>query len=291
MPRAIDFRQIQITHDPARRITHEVPRTPDFLPPLIGGALALAQQIIDALINGFHGWFDTGFSVDTLATMMNAVGAGLGELNHVGMRVAALEGQVVDAITNFAEAAGQALDPNKWLQVLTGTGGGAVTVGQQGYAVFQPVADTVNKVAMVINKTVATSDLQKVQAVFSVPAAMGAQAANTLLARVDAVDPTANHVFAKMTDTTATIGYVAGGVTTVLGTVENTLKNGSTYALDVTEPRTFKLVENSRTILTAVDAAAQSALGAAFRGTGFGTVAPNSKSRPGVVGAFASFIK
>jgi len=301
MPRALDLRQITITNNPNQRITEELPRTPKFLSPILSGAMALIQQIIDTLVQGFHGWTQTGFGVDALRTITNSIGVGLGELSHLVMRIAALEGQVVHAIENFATYVQGALDPTKWLQVyssLTGgvAGGGLLNIGPQGYAVFQPVADTVNKVAMAISKVIPTSDLQKVSAVFSVPAnvvaSLGRESAvNMLLARVDNTNPVANNVFAKLTDTTATIGFVKDGVTTVLGTVSNVLKNGSNYTLDVTEPRTFTLIENSRPILKVVDAAATSALGSAFRSTGFGTVAPNSKSRPGVIAAFASFIK
>ena len=291
MPRALDLRQITLTNDPNRRITEELPRTPAFLSPILSGAMALIQEIIDALVQGFHGWTETGFGVDALRTITNSIGVDLGELNHLVMRVAALEGQLVSAIENFTTYVQGALDPKKWLQVYDGLGGGLLSIGPQGYAVFQPVASTVNKVALAVNKVIPESDLQKVSAVFSVPANMGAQAANTILARVDNKNPVANNVFAKLTDTTVSVGFVKDGVTTVLGTVDNVLKNGANYTLDVTEPRTFTLVENSKPILKVVDAAATSALGAAFRSTGFGTIAPNSRSRPGVVAAFASYIK
>lgn len=296
MPKAFDRMQLAISHDPIQRIIEEIPRTPEFIPPWLVGPFELIQQIIDALMQGFHGWTQTGFPVEALSTLTNAIGIGLGELNHVAMRVAALEGQIVDAIENFTTYVTGALDPSKWMQIyssLTGgnSGGGLLSIGAQGYAVFQPVADTVNRVASAISTVVPTSDLQKVSAVLSVPANMGAQAANTILARVETSNPVANNVFAKLTDTNASVGFVKDGVTTVLGTVDNVLKNGATYTLDVTEPRTFTLIENSKPILKVVDAAAASALGAAFRSTGFGTIAPNSTSRPGVFAAFASYIK
>jgi hypothetical protein len=217
------------------------------------------------------------------------------------MRLAALEGQVVGAIEDFTTYAGNILDPDKWSQVygsLTGgiSGGGLLQIGQQGYAVFQPVEDTINRVAAAIHKTVASSDLHSVSTIISMPANVGASvgrqsASNTILARVDSVNPLSNNVFAKINDTYATVGFVRDGVTTVLGTVNNVLKNGSTYTLDVSNERTFTLLENARPVLTVVDTAAQSALGAAFRSTGFGTIAPNSTSRPGVVASFGAFVK
>jgi hypothetical protein len=297
MPKTLDLRQLTIDHHPLERITQELPRVPDFIPPLLSGALALAQQIIDALVQGFHGWTQTGFPVEALRTVTNSIGVGLGALNHLAMRIEALEGKIVAAIEDFTQRVENFLDPDTWMQIYSSltpgniAGGGLLTLGPQGYAVFQPVEDTVNKVALAIHRTVAESDLQRVSAVISVPAAMGAQAANTILARVDNINPVANNVFAKLTDNQATIGFVRDGVTTVLGTVENTLRNGSTYTLDVTEQRTFQLFENSRPVLTVVDSRAQAAFGGAFRSTGFGTIAPNSTSRPGVVASFAAFVK
>ena len=299
MPKTLDLRQIKITHDPNQKIIQELPRVPEFVPPLLSGALALVQQIIDALVQGFYGWTETGFGADALRTVTNAIGVGLGALNHLVMRIEALEGKLVGAIEDFAQVATgvvTALDPDKWLQVVAGAGGGLINVGPQGYAVFQPMEDTVNRVAAAIHKRVADSDFLKVSTVISMPANVGASvgrqsAANTILARVDNVNPLSNNVFAKLNDNTATIGFVRDGVTTVLGTVNNVLKNGSTYTLDVTEERTFRLLENSRPVLTVVDTAAKSALGAAFRSNGFGTIAPNATSRPGVVASFASFLK
>jgi hypothetical protein len=299
MPKTLDLRQIKITHDPNQKIIQELPRVPEFVPPLLSGALALVQQIIDALVQGFYGWTETGFGADALRTVTNAIGVGLGALNHLVMRIEALEGKLVAAIEDFAKLAKDvvsALDPNKWLQVVAGSGGGFINVGPQGYAVFQPLEDTVNRVAAAIHKKVAESDFLKVSTVISTPASVGASvgrqsASNTILARVDNANPLSNNVFAKLNDNTATVGFVRDGVTTVLGTVNNVLKNGSTYTLDVTEARTFVLLENSRPVLTVVDAAAKSALGSAFRSTGFGTIAPNATSRPGVVASFASFLK
>lgn len=266
------------------------------------GAAALAQEIIDALLQGFQGWGAdvAGFAAADLKQMGVAIGAGLGELNHVAMRVLKLEGEIVDALENFATYGQNALSlgTELWNQIYSGTGGG--TLGTQlGYAVFEAAENTVNRTALAIAKTkdAILSDAQRVSAVISKPITDAAQSANMLLARVDtaaAVNP--NHVFAKITDTTVSIGYVKAGATTILGTVNNRIKNGSTYTLEATG-NSFQVLENSKPLF--LDAlgkpkpvtdpgagGAGSSLGAAFRGAGFGTFAPNKAARPGIVAAF-----
>ena len=262
------------------------------------GAAKLAQEIIDALMQGFNaiGAGVTGFVAADLKQLAVAIGAGLGELNHVAMRVTKLEGEIVNALENFATYAQNALSlgTNLWDQIYSGAGGG--TLGTQlGYAVFQTAADTVNKVALAVNKEILGTDFQKVSAVISKPLTDAAQAANTLLARVDPTKPNPDNVFAKLTDTTVEIGFVKNGAVTVLGTVNNLLKNGSTYTLEAgvgAAANTFRVVEGSKELLKVTDPAAGTALGssvgAAFRKAGFGTIAPNQKARPGIVAAFSA---
>lgn len=261
-------------------------------------AAKLAQQIIDALMQGFNafGAGVTGFVAADLKQLATAIGAGLGELNHVAMRVTKLEGEIVNALENFATYAQNALSlgTDKWNQIYSGVGGG--TLGTQlGYAVFQTTADTVNKVALAVNKEALEADFQRVSAVISKPLTDAAESANTLLARVDPLALNPDNVYAKLTDTKVEIGFVKNGAVTVLGTVNNLLKNGSTYTLEAgvdAAENTFRVVEGSKEILKVTDAAAGTALGssigAAFRNAGFGTIAPSQKARPGIVAAFSA---
>jgi hypothetical protein len=263
-------------------------------------AWELSTGILDNLMRGFHGWSSNvgGFVADDLKQLGAAIGTGLGELNHVAMRVTKLEGEIVNALENFATYGENALGlaGDLWEQVYTGVGGGTLGT-QQGYAVFQTAVDTVDKVAVAVAKEVLGTDFQKVSAVISKPLNDAAASANTILARVDNTIPpglSPDHVFAKVTDAVATIGFVKGGVTTVLGTVNNVLKNGSTYTLEAgvgTAANTFRLVENSKEILKVTDAAGIAPAGANNRRAGFGTIAPNQKARPGVVAAFAAFTR
>jgi len=262
-------------------------------------AAALAQAIIDALMQGFQGWGSevAGFTADSLKQMGVAIGAGLGELNHVAMRVLKLEGEIVAALENFSTYAQNALSlgTDIWDQIYSGSGAG--TLGTQlGYAVFEAADNTINKLALAIKKVDPSevgSDLQRVSAVISKPLNDAAQSANLLVARVSTgVNP--DHVFAKLTDTQVQIGYVKAGATTILGTVNNKLKNGSTYTLEAgvgAAANSFQVLENSKPLFTTLvtDPGAGgvgSSLGAAFRGTGFGTFAPNKAARPGIVAAF-----
>lgn len=261
-------------------------------------AAKLAQEIIDALMQGFHafGAGVTGFVGSDLKQLGVSIGAGLGELNHVAMRVTKLEGEIVNALENFATYGQNALSlgVDKWNQIYSGLGDG--TLGTQlGYAVFQTTTDTVNKVALAINKETLEADFQRVSAVISKPLTDAAESANTLLARVDPLALNPDNVYAKLTDTKVEIGFVKNGAVTVLGTVNNLLKNGSTYSLEAgvgTAENTFRLVEGSKEILKVTDAAFGTALGssvgAAFRSAGFGTIAPNQKARPGIVAAFSA---
>lgn len=262
---------------------------------LAEAAWDFTQDVVDALMQGFHGWFDkTGFKASDLQQMGVAIGAGLGELNHVAMRVLKLEGLVAKILENFSTyTQSLSLDPTKWNQWYTGSGGGTLGI-LNGYAQFIPQADTVNRVATAINKVASDSDAQTVQAVISKPFTDTAQSANLLIARADPTKVNGDQVFAKLTDSQVSIGFVKDGATTVLGTVNNQLRNGSTYTLETGvdgAANTFRVLENSREVLKVTDALNQSSVGEAFRSTGFGTVAPNSTARPGIVAAFGSFTR
>ena len=263
-------------------------------------AAKLAQEIIDALMQGFNAFGSqvTGFVAADLKQLATAIGAGLGELNHVAMRVTKLEGEIVNALENFATYAQNALSlgTDKWNQIYSGVGGG--TLGTQlGYAVFQTAADTANKVALAVNKESLESDFQKVSAVISKPLTDAAESANTLLARVDPLGLNPDNVYAKLTDTKVEIGFVKNGAVTVLGTVNNLLKNGSTYSLEAgvgAAANTFQVLEGSKPLFNppltdpAAGTALGSSIGTAFRSAGFGTIAPSQKARPGIVAAFSA---
>jgi hypothetical protein len=268
------------------------------------GAAALAQAIIDALMQGFQGWGSqvTGFVADDIKQLGVAIGAGLGELNHVAMRVLKLEGEIVAALENFSTYAQNALSlgTDIWDQIYSGTGAG--TLGTQlGYAVFEAADNTVNKLALAIKKVDPSeigSDLQRVSAVISKPLNAAADSANYIIARVDPTPQIPgqlpDHVFARLTDTKVEIGYVRNNATTILDSVNNKLKNGSTYTLEAgvgAASNSFQVLENSKKLFTTLvtdpgAGGAGSSLGEAFRGTGFGTFAPNKAARPGIVAAF-----
>jgi hypothetical protein len=249
-------------------------------------------------VQGFHGWIGnltrTGFPAEDLQQVGIAIGAVVGELNSVTMKVDELAGQVAAAIENFASSVQNVLSMGQdWFQYYLGSGGGTLGI-QNGYAVFQAAADTVNKVAVSVNKALTTGDFQAVSAIISKPITDAGQAVNTILARVDPTKVNSDNVFAKMTDATATIGYVKNGVTTVLGEVQNVLKNGSKYTLEAGvggSANTFRLLEGSKEILKVTDSLAASSIGAAFRGSGIATLAPNPKARPGLFAAFSAFAR
>jgi hypothetical protein len=262
-------------------------------------ALELGTEILEALMRGFHGWGKevTGFVADDLRQVGASIGTAIGELNHVALRVVKLEGEVFATLENFATYTQDALGlgTELWDQIYEGTGGG--TLGTQlGYAVFDAAEDTVDKLAHAISKEKLLDDFQTVSTVISKPLNDAAQSANTILARVeDTAGVLGDHVFATMTDTVATVGFVTGGVKTVLGTVDNLLKNGSTYTLEAgvgDAANTFRLVENSKELLKVTDPlaglAGGSSLGPNNLLSGFSVLAPNPTARPGVVAAFAA---
>lgn len=258
-----------------------------------------AGGIVDALIQGFHGWGSNvvGHTLADLRKMGSDLGVLIGELNAVVMRVQQLEQGAATALENFSTYVQNAasLPANLWNQVYSGTGG-ALLGTQQGFAVLVPTPDTVNKVAVAVTKAVTETDFQTVSAVISKPITDAASSVNTILARVDPNAPLTTNVFAKLTDTTAAIGYTVNGVETILQTVPNTLVNGATYTLQAgvgAAANTFQLLQNQKPVFPnpVTDALNQSAVGAAVRSAGFGVVAPNATARPGVVAAFSVFGK
>ena len=258
-------------------------------------ARKFAGDGFDALMQGFHGWTGTGYTPAQLRNMGTDLGTAIGVLNTVALRVTALEQQIEQILEDFAKYVNNAasLPSTLWTQFYTGNGSGTLGI-TNGYAQFLPQWDTLNKTAVAFNKTPTNSDFQRVSIVVSKPIADVAASANFIFARVDPTSANGDRVFARLYDTTMQIGFVKGGATTILGTVTNTLKNGSTYTLQAGVGNTankFQLFENSRPLFPndgVTDTAGLSSLGPAYRGTGFGTFAPNATARPGIVASFAA---
>lgn len=258
-------------------------------------ARKFAGDGFDALMQGFHGWQGSGYSPAQLRDMGLDLGTALGVLNTVALRVTALEQQVQQILEDFASYVNNltSLPAALWTQYYQGSGSGTLGVNN-GYAQFNPKFDTLNKTATAINKTVTDSDFQRVSIVVSKTLADLAASANFIFARTDPTTANGDRVFARLYDTTAQIGFVKNGATTILGTVANVMKNGSTYTLQAgvgNAANTFQLFENTRPLFAnggVVDTAGTSSMGPAYRGTGFGTFAPNATARPGVVASFAA---
>jgi hypothetical protein len=293
MPRAFDRRQLSLTHDPSRRISEELPKTPKFGGPTQwspkgdGLPIPIVQQVIDSIVQGFHGWFDqVDFNTENLSEFGNTVGQALGQISTIGIRLAKLEGTDTQIFENFEEYPGD-IDSlgSKWFQWYAGSGGG--TLGVVGkYATFTAALLTKNKWAYAIHKTPLSTHLHRVAVTVSVPQSLGGESANIIVARAN---PVANgdHVFARLERTSAQIGFVTAGMPTVLAQRDFTFRNGSVYSLDCTAERTFRLLENDTEILSGTDTAGVSVLG---KSVGFGTFAPNNLPRPGVVGSFATYV-
>ena len=284
---------------PLEGLVHEIENLANEAWDIASKAWDWVQQVIDALMQGFHGWSTAvaGFNPSDLRDVGRDIGIAIGELNHVALRVQQLEQGAAKALENFSTYAQNALGlPTAlWNQFYAGTGS-ALLGTQSGYAVLTPTPDTINRIAVASTKVVTDGDIQAVTAVISKPLTDAGVSANTILARVDVTNPLQNNVYAKLTDTTAEIGFVKAGVTTVLSKVNNPLKNGAAYTLQAgigAATNTFQLLENSRPVFTTppVDALGQSAIGAQFRSAGFGVIAPNPTARPGVVAAFSVFNK
>lgn len=295
MPRAFDRRQLKLSHDPSRRIGEELPKTPPFTGPTQlrpngdGLPIPIVQNVIDALVQGFHGWFDQrDFTTDNLSEFSNTVGQALGNIGTLGLRVAKLEGTSTAVI--FEDFETYDYNPDdlgaQWLQYYSeNTGRGYLGIVGK-YATFSLALTTKNRSAYAIHKTVPSTHLHKVSLTVSVPQVMAGQSANFIVARANPV-AYGDHVYARMEKTSIEVGYVKAGVATPLAARDWTFRNGSVYTLDCTQERVFRLLENDSEILTATDSAAASFLG---KSVGFGTFAPNSLARPGVVGSFATYV-
>lgn len=295
MPKAFDRMQLSVTHNPIMRITEETPRTPDFISPWLVGPFELIQQIIDALMQGFHGWFDqTGFDVGDLVGLGSTIGQSLGELNAVVQKLLARAVAGVFAIVeNFSTYISGLSLGSKWKQWYTGVGDGLLGIANN-FAQF--LGGAVNRTAFALfmspegaQRTL--TDTQRVGVVFSVPANWGTTSYNSILGRANFAGT--SYVFAKMSANTAEIGFLKSGAVTVLGAATNfRFKNGAAYWLEAGipgSPRTFRLFENNALILEAVDTAAGSIIGADNRFAGFATMSPNATTRPGVAAGFALY--
>jgi len=291
LPRAFDRRQLRISHDPRKRLSEELPKTPPFTGPtqlLPNGdnlPVPIVQELIDSIVQGFHGWFDQiGFKTSNVSDFSNTIGQAMGTIGTIGLRLAKLEGANAVILEDFATYPTAATLGAKWFQWETGAGTGTIGIVNK-YAQFKLTANTSKRYAYAINKTPAGSHLHKVSLTCSVPQDVLGQSENFIIARANPISST-DFVFAGFTWTKARIGYVKAGQVTDLVSRNFLFRNGSTYTLDCTAERTFRLFENTNEILTATDSGNATALN---KSTGFATYAPNGAARPGVVGSFATY--
>ena len=247
------------------------------------------EGVIDSIIQGFHAWTQTGFTEADLTEFANTVGAALGTLSAMGLRLNRLEGENAVILEDFSTYPNNTNSlGSEWVQWYTGTGGGTLGI-VNGYAIFNLQLDTAGKWAYAVYNTPVSSDFHKVSAAMSVPNEFFGVSQNILVARANPV-PNGDHVFARLSWRKVEMGFVKGGAVTVLGAVDRLFTNGAIYTLDCTADRTWMLWENNTQILQVTDVGAASSLGASFRSTGFGTFAPNGVARPGVAGSFATFV-
>lgn len=246
--------------------------------------------VIDSIIQGFHAWSQTGFTTDDLNEFANTVGAAIGTLSAMGLRLNKLEGANAAILEDFSTYPNNTSSlGSEWVQWYSGAGGG--TLGAvNGYAIFNLALDTANKLAYAIYNTPVASDFHKVSVAMSVPNELLGISQNLIVARANPV-PNGDHVFARLGWRKIEMGFVKNGAVTILGSQDRLFTNGAIYTLDCTADRTWMLWENNTQILTVTDAASASSLGPDFRSTGFATFAPNGVARPGVVGSFATFIQ
>lgn len=289
MPRAFDRRQLTITHDPSRRITEELPKTPPFTGPtqfLPSGdfPVPIVQELIDSIIKGFTAWSgQSGFDTANVQEFSNTVAQAIGTLGTLGLRLAKLEAGGAVILEDFSTYPNGPVLGAKWLQWDKGQGGGTIGILNK-YAQFALSLDTVKKNSYAIHKTTTGSQLHKVAMTCSVPQDVFGQSENLIIARATNTSNT-DFVFAGFTWTKARIGFVKAGVVTDLASRDFLFKNGSTYVLDCSTAGTFRLFENSNEILSATDSGSTPG-----EYVGFGTYAPNGAARPGVLGSFASYV-
>jgi hypothetical protein len=288
VPRAFDRRQLTITHDPTRRITEELPKTPPFAGPtqlLPNGdhGTPIVQELIDAIVKGFTAWngqtgFGTGVVQDFAATVAEAIGT----LGTLGIRLAKLENGgalIFEDFSTYPNSPGLA---PAWIQTYKGDGDATLGVTNK-YAVTNLTPNTSKRTCYAIHTTASPDHKQKVSLTVSTPQDVFDQSENLIICRYDNGD----YVFAGMTWKKIRIGYMKGGQRTVLASKSYLFRNASTYTLDCLEDRQFRLLENSKEILSATDKDAASTLG---KSAGFATFCPNGLARPGVVGSFATYV-
>lgn len=288
MPRAFDRRQLSLTHDPSKRISEELPKTPPFTGPtqfLPTGdfPIPIVQELIDSIIKGFTAWSgQSGFDIGNVQDFSNTVAQAIGTIGTIGLRLQKLETGGAVAIEDFSTYPNSATLGSKWLQWETGTGQGTIGVANK-YAQYSIALDNVKRSAFALHKTTTGTALHKVSATISTPQDVFGQSENLLIARAN-LNSATDYVFASATWTKVRLGYVKAGTATILKSRDFLFKNGSAYTLDCTTAGTLRLLENNNEILTASDAGAPTG-----QYTGFGTFAPNGAARPGVLGSFATY--
>jgi len=289
MPRAYDRRQLSLSHDPSKRISEELPRTPPFTGPTqflptgdIG--IPIVQELIDSIIKGFTAWSgQSGFDTGNVQDFANTVGQALGTLGTIGLRLQKLETGGSKVVEDFSTYGNASTLGARWLQWESGTGQGTIGVVNK-YAQYNIQLDNVKRTAFALHKTTAGSALHKVSITCSTPQDVFGQSENRIIARANLTSAT-DYVFASMTWTKLRLGYVKAGTTTILTSRDFLFKNGSIYTLDCTTAGTLRLFENNNEVLTASDAGAPTG-----NFTGFATFAPNGAARPGVLGSFGTYV-
>jgi hypothetical protein len=288
MPRAYDRRQLSLTHDPSKRISEELPKTPPFTGPtqfLPNGdfPIPIVQELIDSIIKGFTAWSgQSGFDIGNVQDFSNTVAQAIGTIGTIGLRLQKLETGGAVLLEDFSTYANAATLGSEWLQWESGTGTGTLGVANK-YAQYNIQLDNVNRRAFALHRTTAGSALHKVSATISTPQDVFGQSENFLIARAN-LNSATDYVFASATWTKVRLGYVKAGTTTILKSRDWLFKNGSAYTLDCTTAGTLRLFENNNELLTASDAGAPTG-----QYTGFATFAPNGAARPGVLGSFATY--
>ena len=249
------------------------------------------QELIDAIVQGFNAWFQqVGFTPANVQKVNNDIGAAIGTLGTLGLRLEKLEktnSQVLEDFKTYP-ANTASLGP-RWTQWYTGSGSGSLGI-VNGFAVPTLGLDTSNKYMFAAWPTAAQSDFLKVSSTISTPQELFGQAENFIIGRWNPQPTVGDYIFAGFTRNRVRIGFVKAGQLTQLRSVTHDFRNGSVYTFDFTQARTFRVYEGTNLVLEAVDTGAVSSFGAGFRHAGFGNFCPNGVARPGVVGSFATYV-
>ena len=248
------------------------------------------QEVIDAIIRGFHAWFDQiGFDTGDVQQFSNTVGSALGTLGTLGLRLQRLENannaKILEDFSTYPQNVSSL--GSAWSQSYVGSGGGTLGAVNK-FAVVSLALDTSNRLMYARHNTGVGSDLQRVAATISTPASLFGDSANLLIARANAA--MSDFVYTKLTAGRIEVGFVRNGAVTVLGTKERQFVNGSVYTLDCSEPSRFRVFENKAEVFSVIDSGAGSAIGAGNQFVGFGALCPNGVARPGVLGSFAAYV-